>query len=185
MPVRGAAAKRGRRAVFLVAAFGLVFASVVVARAGATAHRVLTVYSVPTGLQYINSADDSARGHVNNPLNSAANKLAPKSAGRNGPFAGDVALYSLKLYGTPTLKRPAGSAVYTCYFNYDRHALCQAYYVLAAGGTLVASGPVDFDASGFTIAVTGGTKKYLGVRGEAKIAAAKHSAQRIDFELIR
>jgi len=175
-----------RRAAFLVAVFGLVFASVSAAgAAGATPSRVVTVYSVATGLQYINTADDRARGHVNNPLDSTANKLAPKSSrSRNGPFAGDVAIYSLNLYSSTTLKRRAGSAVYTCYFNYDRHALCQAYYKLKAGATLVASGPIDFNGDGFTIVVTGGTKSYLGVRGEVKAASAPRNAQRIEFELI-
>ncbi len=186
---RGAAGtpawNRVRKAAFLVAVFGLVVASAFVARAGATGHRVLTVYSVATGLQYINSADDSVRGKVNNPLNSSQNRLAPPNSGRrNGPNAGDIALYALKLYSDRSLKRPAGSAVYTCYFNYDEHALCQSYYKLAAGSTLVASGPVDFNKSGFTIVVTGGTEKYLGVRGEAKVVAAPHNAQRIDFVLI-
>ena len=185
---RGAASRRrtrGRRIAVLVGVLGLAFASAVVARAGATGHRVLTLYSVATGVQYINSADDSARGHINNPLNSTQNRLAPKnSGGGKGPFAGDVALYALKLYSNSALKRSAGSAVYTCYFNYDRHALCQAYYKLTAGSTLVASGPIDFNASGFTIVVTGGTTKYLGVRGEAKVVAAPRNAQRIDFELI-
>ena len=173
-----------RWAAVVFAGLGLVFASVSVARAGATGHRVLTLYSVATGLQYINSADDSARGHVNNPLNSTQNRLSPKDATGKGPFAGDIALYALKLYSNPTLKQSAGSAVYTCYFNYDRHALCQAYYKLKTGSTLVASGPIDFNASGFTIVVTGGTTKYLGVRGEAKVVAAPRNAQRIDFELI-
>ncbi len=182
---RGRARSRDCGAALLVAALGLVAASMVVPAAGATDHRVLTVYSVATGLQYINTADDRARGKVNNPLDSAANKLLPKSSkSRHGPFAGDVAVFALKLYGNPTLKRPAGSAVYTCYFNYDRHALCQTYYKLKSGGTLVASGPVDFNASRFTIVVTGGTQKYLGVRGEAKVAPAARNAQRIDFELL-
>jgi hypothetical protein len=75
--------------------------------------------------------------------------------------------------------------VYTCYFNYDRHALCQAYYKLKTGGTLVASGPVDFKISKFTIVVSGGTNAYLGARGEARAVAASGNAQRIDFELIR
>ena len=128
---------------------GLVLASVLVAGAGAAANRVVTVYSVATGLQYINTADDRARGKVNNPLDSAANKLWPKgSGGGDGPFAGDIAVYAVSLYSNPTLKRPAGSGVYTCYFNYDQHALCQAYYKLTAGGTLVASGPVDFKTRG-------------------------------------
>jgi hypothetical protein len=96
------------------------------------------------------------------------------------------------LYGDARLKRHVGSGVYTCYFNYDRHALCRAYYKHAARGTLVASGPVDFNASGFTIVITGGTKTYLGARGEVVVAAAKitagagkkKSAQRVDFELV-
>jgi hypothetical protein len=175
---------RGRSAL-LVAAVGLVVALGCVGRAAATGHRVLTVYSVATGLQYINSADDSVRGKVNNPLNSTQNRLAPKnSKTANGPSAGDIALYSLQLYSDGTLKRPAGTAVYTCYFNYNLRALCQAYYKLKHGATLVASGPVDFNKSGFTIVVTGGTTTYLGVRGEAKVVAAPRNAQRIDFEMI-
>jgi hypothetical protein len=173
-----------RAATFLVAAFGLVFASALVPGAGAAGHRGLTVYSVATGLQYINTADDRARGHVNNPLDSTANKLAPKSAGRNGPYAGDVAVYALKLYANSALTEPAGTAVYTCYFNYDRHALCQSYYKLKTGGTLVASGPVDFSKTTFDIVVSGGTNKYLGARGEAKAVAAPGSAQKINFELV-
>jgi hypothetical protein len=190
----------GRRAAVLVAVVGLVVASVSVAGAGTTsgtrvsATRVLTVYSVATGLQYINSADDSARGKVNNPFDGATNKLAPRnSGGADGPVAGDIAVYSVALYSDLALKRHAGSGVYTCYFNYHQHALCQAYYKPKAGGTLVASGPVDFNASGFTIVITGGTKAYLGTRGEVNVAAVKNSvgaakkkgAQRVDFELIR
>jgi hypothetical protein len=175
----------------LLVVLGLLCASAVVSgagalvsRAGAAGDRHLLVYSVATGLQYINTADDRARGHVNNPLDSTANKLAPKKSGGKGPFAGDVAVYALRLYGNSGLTKPAGTAVYTCYFNYDRHALCQAYYKLKTGGTLVASGPIDFNRSNFTIVVSGGTTKYLGARGEAKVVAASGNAQKIDFELI-
>jgi hypothetical protein len=180
-----------RRGVLLVVVLGLVSASVVVSGAGAlvsrssaSGERRLTVYSVATGLQYINTADDRARGKVNNPLDSTATKLAPKSSGRNGPFAGDVAVYALRLYSDAAAKRPVGSAVYTCFFNYDRHALCQSYYKFKAGGTIVGSGPVDFKISSFTIVVSGGTGRYLGARGEASAIAARGNAQRIVFELI-
>jgi hypothetical protein len=176
---------RSLRTAFLVLVFALMFASVLGSGSAATGRQKLTIYSVATGLQYINTADDRARGQVNNPLDSTANKLAPKSAGRKGPFAGDIAVYALRLYRDSDLTRGAGTAVYTCYFNYDRHALCQAYYKLKAGGTLVASGPVDFKISRFTIVVSGGTKAYLGLRGEANATAATGSAQKIDFELIR
>jgi hypothetical protein len=164
----------------------VIFASALASGAGATsARRVLTVYSVATGVQYINTADDRARGQVNNPLDSVAKRLAPKgTATGNGPFAGDVAVFALKLYTTPTLKKSAGSAVYTCYFNYHQNALCQTYYKLTAGGTLVASGPIDFKTSGFTIVVSGGTEKFLGARGQVSAAAAPKKSQRLDFELI-
>jgi len=190
MPVRGAAAtlKRlvvPRRAAVVAALLGLILASTSVAGAGAAGTRVVTVYSVATGLQFINTADDRARGHVNNPLDSAASLLRPRSSEKgNGPFAGDIAIYSLLLYSNKTLKQRAGSAVYTCFFNYDQHALCKAYYKLKAGSTLVASGPVDFKKSKFTIVVTGGTNRYLGARGEADVAAAVRNAQRIDFKLL-
>jgi hypothetical protein len=182
---RGRVRDHGRRAACLVAVLGLAFAGVLVSGAGASGNRVVTVYSVATGLQYINTADDRARGRVNNPFDDATNKLAPKgSGGKNGPFAGDVAVYVVNLFSSSALKRRAGSGVYTCYFNYDQHALCKAYYKLTAGGTLVASGPIDFKNAGFSIVLTGGTSKYLGVRGEVKVAPAASKAQRIDFELI-
>src|SRR5262245_13259741 len=111
MPLRGTAAgvvNRGRRAAFPVAVLALV-ASVLASGAGATGSatgtRILTLYSVATGLQYINTADDRARGRINNPLDDAANKLWPSIADRGeGPFAGDVAVYALKLYSNPALK---------------------------------------------------------------------------------
>jgi hypothetical protein len=182
---RGTAEARVRmRAAFLVALSVLVIASALVSGAGAAGNRVVTVYSVATGVQYINTADDRARGHLNNPLDDAANKLAPKSSGSGkGPFAGDVAIYALSLYSDRALKRAAGSAVYTCYFNYDQHALCKAYFKLKRRGTLVASGPIDFKFSRFTIVVTGGTSTYLGVRGEVKAVAGGNSS-RVDFRLI-
>jgi hypothetical protein len=174
----------GRRAAFLVAALVLILLSLLVSAAGAAATRTVTVYSVATGVQYINTEDDRVRGHVNNPLDPAASKLRPKGtpAGK-GPFAGDVAIYALSLYTSPTLKKSAGSAVYTCFFNYDQHALCKGYFQLKGAGTLVASGPVDFKASKFTIVVTGGTNKYLGVRGQLSSASGQaHS--KVDFKLL-
>jgi hypothetical protein len=192
--VRGMRIRRSpvRASLVVAVAAGLVFASVASAGASpagrASAQRVLTLYSVATGLQYINSADDSARGKVNNPLGNSANALEPRGAGGNGdgPFAGDIAIYSVNLFSDSTLKQHAGTGVYTCYFNYDQHALCQAYYQPKAGGTLVASGPVDFKTSGFTIVITGGTNTFLGARGEVNVGPSmKKNTQRVDFELIK
>ena len=191
----GAATGPGKRvtasgmAAFLVAVIVLVVTAVSVSAAdatatGAVANRTFTVYSVATGVQYINTEDDRVRGRANNPLDPAAQKLHPGTTTKGrGPFAGDVAIYALTLYRDPTLKRTAGSGVYTCFFNYDQHAFCKAYFKLKARGTLVASGPIDFKASKFAIVVTGGTNTYLGVRGELK-AAAGQSHSKVDFRLL-
>ena len=40
----------------------------------------------------------------------------------------------------------------------------------------MASGPVDFKTSAFTIVMTGGTNTYLGVRGEVTVASATNNA---------
>jgi len=171
-------------AAFLGVVVVLVAAAALVAGGGAAGTRNVTIYSVATGVQYINTADDRARGHVNNPLDPETAKLAPKNTDRGkGPFAGDVAIYALNLYSTVGLKKRTGSAVYTCYFNYDQHALCKAYFKLGGGNTLVASGPVDFKNSTFTIVVTGGTNDYLGVRGELKAVAGQKSSK-VGFRLL-
>jgi hypothetical protein len=56
---------------------------------------------------------------------------------------------------------------------------------LAGADTLVASGPIDFNATGFTIVITGGTRRYLGARGEVLVVAAPRNAQRVDFRLLK
>ncbi len=144
------------------------------------------MYTVATGVQFINTADDRARGARNNPLDADTNKLRPKGPENGtGPFPGDVAVYSFDIYTSAAIKKIAGTASYTCYFNYGKHALCVAYYELRGGsGTVVASGPVDFNRAGFELVVTGGTKKYLGARGELKAVAAARNSQRIDLVLL-
>lgn len=148
--------------------------------------QVRTVYTVASAVQFINSADDLARGKLNNPFNAATNKLTPTgTAGSGQTLPGDVALFSFKLYANAALTKGAGTASYTCYFNYAKRALCQAYYEFnGGGGTVVSAGPVDFSKQGFSMVVTGGTKNYLGARGElTAVPAAKH-AQRVALVLL-
>jgi hypothetical protein len=96
-----------------------------------------------------------------------------------------VTVYSFDLYTSANLKQSAGSASYTCYFNYANHALCMAYYELSANrGTLVAAGPVNFNTTRFTLVVTGGTKRYLAANGEVAATPAAKSAQRLAFLLL-
>ena len=142
------------------------------------------VFSVATAVQFVNNADDEVRGAANNPFGAASAKLEPKlSLKGEGPFAGDVTVYSFDLYGDAALHRKVGSASLTCYYNYRAHALCLAYYELAAG-TVVASGPVDFTKTGFTLVVTGGTHRYLGAAGELDAAASGRGSQRLAFRFV-
>jgi hypothetical protein len=150
----------------------------------AVSPHALRIFTVASGAAFINTADDRARGVKNNPFDASTNRLRPKLRETgNGPFPGDVAVFSFDLYTSQALKRPAGSASYTCYFNYGKRALCQAFYELR-GGTLTAAGPVDFNKTGFRLVVTGGTKKYLAARGQVTSVQAARNAQRVDFELL-
>ena len=123
--------ERGARLAALAGA-ALAVASVLCGSSGATAaKRTVTVYTVATGVEFINTADDRARGASNNPFDKATDRMRPVVVEKgNGPFAGDVAVYDFDLYPSAGLHTPVGSASYTCYFNYDRRALCIAYYLL-------------------------------------------------------
>ncbi len=68
----------GGRLAFVVVGIVLVTATVLASGAGAAGNRVVTVYSVATGVQYINTEDDRVRGRINHPLDPAAEKLTPK-----------------------------------------------------------------------------------------------------------
>jgi hypothetical protein len=160
-------------------------AALLVAAAGsaeaATGQTKLTVYSVPDRVQYINKEDDRERAVIRNPFNVDTAKLVDRQ--KIGPFAGDTTLYSFKLYATASRGKRIGSAVYTCDYNFAQQALCSAYFVLN-GGTLLAAGPVNFNAKRFTLAVTGGTRKYSGSNGEVAMTPVTNSKQRLNFVLL-
>src|SRR4051794_6971065 len=64
--------------------------------AGASGGRhVPTLYTVASGVEFVNTADDRARGAVNNPFDEPTNRLRPNAPEvGSGPFPGDVAVYS-------------------------------------------------------------------------------------------
>lgn len=147
----------------------------------------LKLYSVANQVQYINNADDEARGEINNPFGTSTNKLRPKLSWKgNGPFPGDVAVYSFTLYSDSALKKRDGTAVYICYFNYNKRAFCDTDVTLGAdGGTIVASGPVNFLASSYSVVVTGGTLKHDGSRGQLfEKPLAKRNAEQITISFV-
>jgi hypothetical protein len=169
----------------VAAALAAVCAANVSAAGGLSKESELRIFTVATGVQFINTADDRARGAANNPFDSATDRLRPKvtSAG-TGPGPGDVVVFSFDLYPKAPYKKTIGSASYTCYFNYERHALCQAYYQLPTG-TLTAAGPVNFNTTSFTLVITGGTKHWLAARGQVGSSRAGVNAQRVSFRLLR
>jgi len=164
----------------LVCAVGIAASS----SSAATRPHGLTIYTLASGAAFINTADDRARGAKNNPFDAATNKLKPEvKENGDGPFAGDVAVFNFDVFTSPALKKTFGTASYTCFFNYVRRALCQAYYKLR-NGTVTAAGPVDFNKTGFRLVITGGTEKYLAARGQVTSVQAKSNAQRVDFQFL-
>ena len=132
----------------------------------ASAGHSLTIYAVATKGQYANHADDRARGVLDNPFNADEDK--PTGTGKK-TRAGDNALIALKLYSDSSFKKQIGSGTYSCTFTTAKVALCNADFELN-DGSMTASGPTNFDSTTFTLAVSGGTGKYLGARGQVSSA---------------
>jgi type II secretory pathway pseudopilin PulG len=147
----------------------------------ATIKQTMTIYSVATLAQFINHQDDRQRAVNNNPF-TADTKVNPPVAG-TGPFAGDDTIYSFTLYKNVAKTKQAGTAVYTCHYNFTRHALCTAYFTLNTG-VLLAGGPVDFNSTRFTLALTGGTKGFLGENGQVAMTPITRNEQQLKFELL-
>lgn len=152
------------------------------AKAAATVHQSFVLYSVTQQEQFLDHSDDRARGKGNNPFgNFKDSKATTKEAG-NGPFPGDNAVFSFGLYSSTTLKETVGSATFTCTYNFNKHAFCDASYQLN-GGVLLGAGAFDFNAGTFAIAVTGGTGKYASATGDISATPSGTHAQRLAFVL--
>jgi len=139
--------------------------------AAAQRSSLVNLYSVTTQEQFLNHADDRQRGFGNNPF---GNYKAPTATTREhnaGPFPGDQALYSFKLYTNSSRKALAGTALYSCTYSFARRGYCDASWKLK-DGTLVGGGAVDFDSKTFTFVITGGTAKYHGVAGTVSSSPA-------------
>jgi hypothetical protein len=151
----------------------------------AAAAHTLTIYARATQAQFEDHSDDRTRGFAQNPFNADTKSLAPLTKEKekgSGPFPGDNALYKFKLYSDAALRKNIGSAVYSCTFNFGHQAICEADFELRSGA-LLASGPVDFYASTFMLAVNGGTGHYLGARGQVASAPTVKDAHRLTFKL--
>jgi hypothetical protein len=155
------------------------------ASGSARATQKLTVYAVPATVQFMNHADDRLRGMSTNPFDLKAQAKILNANGKekgNGPFPGDDILYDFKLFADAKRTQPAGTAIFTCYYAFDKHATCDSYFDLAQG-LVLASGQVAFGQTRFTLGVTGGTQAYLGALGQLSSAPAAANAQRFDLQV--
>jgi hypothetical protein len=166
----------------IACALGTAFSATSATASSTTAkgEQKFTLYSVTQIEQFLDHSDDRSRGKGNNPFgNFKDSKTVTKEAG-NGPFPGDNAVFSFGLYTSPDRKTSVGSAIFTCTYNFNRHAFCDASYQLA-GGVILGAGAFNFNAGTFAVAITGGTGKYAAATGDISATpAAKHS-QRLAF----
>ena len=143
--------------------------------------RTLTLYSLAQQEQYINNSDSLVRGLGKNPFGNYTDQAPLANKTPNGPFPGDEALYSFNLYSNPSLKKRAGSAIFTCQYNFDRNAFCDVSFTLRGGDALIASGAFNFAATRFSLAVTGGYGKYVAAVGSVLGTPSTHHAQKLSF----
>jgi hypothetical protein len=148
--------------------------------------RSFVVYAKARRAQFVNHADDRARGDELNSFNSdTLQPPADANTGKKGTRAGDNALISLTLYSDPNLTRVVGTATYSCTFNFAQEATCDGQFDVG-GGTIIAFGPARLDGSKITLAVTGGTGRYAGAHGQvtSTTPSAKKNMQIFRFDLL-
>jgi hypothetical protein len=172
---------------FLLATVALLAAALSVAPApGAsqTSHN-LRVYAVPKTVQFMNHADDRLRGMATNPFKFKSEAVILNDNGKEkgqGPFPGDDILYTFRLFADAKLTKPAGTALFTCYYAFGKRATCDSYFDLTRG-LVLASGLVRFGQTRFTLGITGGTRAYLGALGQVVSRAAAKNAERFDLHV--
>ena len=145
------------------------------AGSSARAPKQLTVYAVTVKEEFNSHTDDRIRGDANNPLQNFSLSRSNTAQPGKGPFAGDRSVFVFKLYSDAALKSAVGSATFSCQYGFFKHGICQAEYILS-DGSLLGMGYLNFNASSFAFAVTGGTGKYQDARGD--MAATPDGTQR-------
>jgi hypothetical protein len=166
----------------LVSAAAFVICAASAPADAAKAPQQMTIYSLATQEQFLNHKDDRSRGNGNNPFGNFKDTTTPTAQGAIGPFAGDRAIFTFKLFKGADLRTAVGSATFICQYSFAKNAFCNAAYVLS-GGTLVGAGEFNFNASKFAIGIQGGTGRYRGQTGDLQASPSANHAQRLLFTL--
>jgi hypothetical protein len=173
---------RQRRLPLLAAALvalACVAAGVLSTTGAAAPPQKLTFYSVLTKQIFINNTDDLARGQGHNPFGNYAHSSTPTLRNEKlfGPFAGDEAEYAFALYTDKSHKTKAGSAIFVCQYDFNQNSFCDTAFTLG-GGTVIAKGAFNFNATTYSLAIVGGTGSYRTIRGHLDGAALGPGTQR-------
>ena len=174
-----------RLCLFAAAALLTAALPATVASGASSASHNLRVFAVPKTVQFMNHADDRLRGMATNPFKFKSEAVILNDNGKEkgqGPFPGDDILYTFKLFADARLTKPAGTALFTCYYAFAKRATCDAYFDLPKG-LVLASGQVRFGQARFTLGITGGTRAYFGALGQVDAAAAAKNTQRFDLQV--
>jgi hypothetical protein len=144
-------------------------------------HRII-LYSVAEREQFINNADDAARGAENNPSGISGDIPSLRAPANRSPTPGDEVLFSFNVYSSANLKTRSGTAIFTCQYNFDTDALCDVAFKLN-GGILIAEGAFNFNAMRFTLVITGGYGRYNDAVGAVEETPNPNHAQELSFRL--
>ena len=98
----------------------------------AAGQKRLTLYSVGVAEQFLNHADDRARGEGNNPFGIFTDTPGVAQAGGSGPFPGDQAIYQLNLFADSSLKEKAGSVEFICIYGFNKDGYCDVSFTSEA-----------------------------------------------------
>ena len=160
--------------------------AVPIAQATTQGRRSFVFYAKPTRAQFINHADDRARGNFTNPFADLIPTPPNANSGKPGARAGDNALFTLKLYSDARLSRLVGTASYSCTVNFAQQAICEGQFEFSAGGTMIAMGPADLKSGDLVLPVTGGTGRYARAHGQLTSTSAgkKTNTQILHFQLV-
>ena len=142
----------------------------------------LRLYSVATAEQFINNEDDRARAQGNSPFGNFKDTAAVAKETGNGPFPGDQSLFTFDVYKSSDLKTKIGTATFSCQYNFNKNAFCEAVYTLK-NGTLYGAGAFNFNATAFSIAITAGTGTYNGKTGQLAAKPGPNHSQQLIFKL--
>ncbi len=136
-----------------------------------------TLYSSFQQLQYLDHADDRARGQGANPFGNYTHLYVPPQTNEKlyGPFAGDIGEYAFTLSSNAAISNTTGSEIIVCQYALKRLSFCNADFQLS-GGTLIAKGEFAFGASNITLGIIGGTGNEIGASGEVVVTEATPSA---------